>query len=113
MKEGGGEGSGEDRYARDWILGGFGLEEEEGNSGEKREGKGGGERVKVGAVESQISGRAEVRAEEVGVGDDAGENDRDCGGAREARKGGALESERREGVGEGIHGRELSHKRGW
>ena len=59
--------------------------------------------MKVRAIESKIGGRAEVGAEEVGVGDDAGENDRDCRGSGEAREGGALKGEGRQGVGEGVH----------
>lgn len=59
--------------------------------------------MKVGAVESEIGGWAEVSAQEIGVGDDACEDDGDCGGAGEAREGGALKSEGGQGVGEGIH----------
>jgi hypothetical protein len=104
MKEGGGEGGDEDRGAWDWIFGGFGFEEEEGKSGEKREDESGGERVKIGAIKSEVGGRAEVGAEEVGVGDDTTDDDRDCGGTREAREGGALKSVRGQCVREGIHG---------
>ena len=57
----------------------------------------------IGAVESEIGGRPEVGAEEIGIGDDACENDWDCRGARESRESGALESERGKGVGDGIH----------
>lgn len=94
MKEGGSEGSDEDRYPRDWILGGFGLEEEERKSGQETKRESGEEGVKVGAVESEIGRGAEVAAEKVGVSDCTREDDRDCGGAGESRKGGALESER-------------------
>src|SRR5207249_345306 len=58
--------------------------------GSQSKGKRVGERVKVGAIESEIGGGAEVGAEEVRVSNHAGENDRDCGRAGNAREGGAL-----------------------
>jgi len=94
MKEGGGEGCGEDGSARDGVFGGFGLEEEEGKSSEEGEDESDEERMKVGTVEIEISGRAAVGAEEVGVGDRAGKHDGESGGAGDAREGGALERER-------------------
>ena len=103
VNEGSGESGEEDGCARDWDIAGFGLEEEEGKSGEKGEHHGGNERVEVGASESEIGGGAEVGAKEVGVGDCPREDDRDRGGAGKAREGGALESKRGQGVGEGIH----------
>ena len=51
--------------------------------------------MEIGTIESEIGGRAEVSAEEVGVGDDACEDDRDCGGTRETRESGTLQSKRR------------------
>lgn len=59
--------------------------------------------MKISAVEREIGGRAEVGAEEVGVGNGACEEDGDSGRPGEAREGGALECERGQGVGEGIH----------
>jgi len=112
VKEGGGEGGDEDSGARDWVFGGFGLEEEKGNGGEKAEGESGGERMKIGAIESEIGGGAEVSAEEVGVADCASEDDGERGGAGEAREGGALERIRGEGVGEGIHRGEVISQSG-
>ena len=68
--------------------------------------------MKVGAIESEIGGGAEVGADKVSIGDHAREDDSECSGAREARESGALESERGEGVGEGIHrGEVISQKR--
>jgi len=92
MKDGCGEGGDEDCCARDCVFGGFGLEEEKGNGGEKAEYESGGERMKIGAIESEVGGGAEVSAEEVGVGDCASEDDGERGGAGEAREGGTLES---------------------
>ena len=63
--------------------------------------------MKVGAIESEIGRRAEVRAEEIGVGEDAGEDNREYGGAVEARESGALQGIRGQGVGEGIHTAEV------
>jgi len=87
-------------------LGGLWFEEEEWDGGEETEDESGKERVKVGAIEIEIGGRAEVRAEEVGVGNHAGENDGDGGSAGDAREYGALKGVRGQGVGEGVH-REL------
>jgi hypothetical protein len=92
MKKGGGESGNEDCCTRDWVFGGFGLEEEEGKSGEKAERESGRERVEVGAIEREVGGRAEVGAEEVAVGDDSREDDRDCRRSGEPREGGALKS---------------------
>jgi len=103
MKEGGGEGGDEDCCARDGVFGGFGLEREKGNGGEKAEYESGRERVKISAIESEIGGGAEVSAQEVSVGDCAGEGDGERGGSGEAGEGGALKSKRGQGVGEGIH----------
>lgn len=65
MKEGGGEGGYEDHGARDLVIWGFGLEQEEGGSGEKREDEGGGERMKIGAIERDIGGGTELRTEKI------------------------------------------------
>src|SRR5690348_5339504 len=110
MKKGCGEGGGEDRGTADLRFGGFGLEGEEGKSEEQAKHERGKERVKIGAVESEIGGGAEVGADEVGIGDHACEDDSECGGAGEAREGGTLEGVGGQGVGEGIHGEKLSHK---
>lgn len=108
MKEGSGEGGGEDCCVRDWVFWGFGLEKEKGKSGEEAEHESGGERVKVSAIESEIGGRTEVSAEEVGVGNHPRKDDCDGRGAREARESGALQRIRGQGVSEGIHGMFIS-----
>jgi len=89
MKEGRGEGGGENGCGWYGAFRGVWLEEE-GKSSQESKDDGGGERVKVGAIESEIGGGAEVGAEEVRVSNHAGENDRDCGRAGNAREGGAL-----------------------
>ena len=92
MKKGCGEGGDEDRSTGDLRFGGFGLEGEEGKSEEQAEHESGKERVKIGAIESEIGGRAKVGAEKVGIGDHACEDDSECGSAGEAREGGTLKS---------------------
>ena len=74
---------------------GFEFEEEEGQRGQESEDESGEERVKVSAIESEVGGRTEVGAEEVGVGNGSGEDDCDCCGTREPREGGALKCEGR------------------
>ena len=59
--------------------------------------------MKVGAIESEIGGRTEVCAEEVSIGNHAGENDGSRGSAGDARECGALQRVGSQGVGEGIH----------
>ena len=59
--------------------------------------------MEIRAIESQMGGRAEVRAEEVEVGDSACDEHGESGGAGEAREGGALEGVGGEGVGERVH----------
>ena len=85
------------------VFGALGPEEAKGKRGEKAEGDSGDERMEVFVMHGKIGGRTEVRAEEVDVGDRAGENDGQSGGAGEAREDGALHSVRGQGVGEWIH----------
>lgn len=59
--------------------------------------------MEIGAIEREISRGAEVGAQEIGVGDNACEDYSHRGSTGETREGGALESERGKGVGEGIH----------
>lgn len=84
-------------------FGGFWLEEEKGQSCKESEHQNGEEGVKVSAIEAEISGRAEVDAEEVYVGNHAGEDDGNRRSAGDAGEAGALKRVRSEGVGEGIH----------
>lgn len=90
VKKGGRKHNEKDGSARDGIFGGFRLDEEERKSGENADCKSSKERMKVSSIEGEIRGRTEVSAEEVSVGDDARQDNRDCGCAREARESGAL-----------------------
>ena len=92
MEKGCRERGEEDGCARDWDIGGFGLEEKKGKNKDKAEGESGEERMKVSAVKSEVGGRAEIGAEEVDVGNCAYEDDGQRDRAREARKRGALKS---------------------
>jgi hypothetical protein len=85
-------------------FGAFWLEEEEGKSDEEAEEQSGCQGMKVGAIESEIGGGAEVTAESVEVGDGAGDEDGERDGTSDARESGALQNVGGEGVSEGIHG---------
>lgn len=107
MEKGRGKRSHEDGRARNWLFRAFRLKEEKREGHDNAEHESSEKRVKISAIESEIGGRTEVGAEEVGVGDDACEDDCDCRRAGEARESGALESERGQDVGEGIHATQL------
>lgn len=63
--------------------------------------------MKVSSEEVEISGRAEVGAERVEVGYGSRDQNGQGDGARDTRERGALQGVRGEGVGEGIHTREV------
>ena len=75
MREGRGERGREDGCARDFVFGAFGFEEDKWERGQNSERQGGEDRMKIGAMEGQVGGGAEVHAKEVYVGDHARDDD--------------------------------------
>lgn len=108
VNHGGEEGSDKNSGQRNFIFRRFWLEEEKWKRGEKADYESDEERVKISSIEIQVGGWTEGRADNVYVRNDAGQDDRDSGGAGDAREGSALKRVRSQGVGEEIHGECLS-----
>jgi len=59
--------------------------------------------MKVGAVEGEVGGGAEITAEKVEVCDGSSDDHSECDGTSDAWESGTLKSVGSEGMGEGIH----------
>ncbi len=86
------------------IFSTFWLEEEKRKSDEETEQQCGKKRVTGGAIEGEISGWAEVGAQQIEVSEGSSDDDGERDGMSDAREGGALEDVGGQRVGDGIHG---------
>jgi hypothetical protein len=110
MEERSGKSGDEDGSETNCFFYIFGLKEEKWERDKETQKESSKNGVKVGAMESEISRRTEVAARRVDVGDGSGDENGECRGARQARKSGALERVRSEGVSERVHEGVISQK---
>ena len=105
MKKSRGQRGDEDCDAGSLIFSIFWLEGKKRKSDEETEKQCGKKGVKVGAIESEVGGGAEVGAQQIEVSEGSGDDDGKRNGTGDAWEGGALQDVGGQGVGDGVHGR--------
>jgi hypothetical protein len=103
MEEGGGECRLEYRERRKLIFGRAAILQEKGKSDEQGEQEGEEERVGIRATPGEESGRTDPDADNVEIGEGAGQEHGERCGTRDAGKGGALEGVGGESMSEEVH----------
>ena len=110
MKDSGGESGEKDGQRRNLLFRRSAFAQEEGKSDKENKQQGSEQGMKIGAVKREKGGRAEIRAQQIDVGDRSCDEHGNCGVARKAGKSGAFEGIGGQGVSERIHERVISQR---